>query len=62
MNQQEAFPLKKVFFFTGLDNKEVLNTPLKKFLVDWNGLKVEAKAELTGESLHQLDNPHWPSV
>ena len=29
------------------------------FLVDWSGLNVEAKAALTGESIHQLDSPHW---
>ena len=32
------------------------------FLVDWSRLKVEAKASLTGESIHQLDSPHWPTI
>ncbi len=31
-------------------------------LADLCGLNVEAKAALTGESIHQLDSPHWPTI
>ena len=63
--RQEVFPLKKQRgFFTGLDYRNVLSTPHtnKMFLMDLSGLKVEAKAALTGESIHQLDSPHWPII
>ena len=56
---QEVFPLKNRVFFTGLDKKNVLNTPLNYVSSRLEWTKCGSKSCINRGGNTKLNNPHW---